>query len=79
MSSEEQKNKVLEYLRGKNIGQWTGEDEIEKEFTDTINHMDVRAALPALVRDKYLEYSRNGCSYKITGDGRRFSNNGGYK
>lgn len=79
MSADEQKNTVLDYLGCKNMGQWTGEEEIEKEFSETINHVDIRKLLPELVKEKYLEFSRNGCSYKITADGRRFKNNGGYK
>jgi len=79
MTQDEEKNIVLDYLKGKNIGQWTNEEDIEKEFTQTINHVQIRKLLPELVKEKYLEFSRNGCSYKITADGRRFSNNGGYK
>lgn len=79
MTEAEQKNKVLEYLRGKNMGQWSAEEEIEKDLSEDINHVAIRKLLPELVREKYLEFSRNGCSYKITAEGRRFSTNGGYK
>lgn len=79
MTTAEQKNTVLEFLSGKNMGQWTAQDEIEKEFSETINHMQIRTLLPELVTEKHLEFSRNQCTYKITADGRRFSNDGGYK
>lgn len=75
MTSNDKKIKILDYLKGKNIGQWTEESEIEKELSesDNLSHIDVRNLLPEMVKDKLVDFSRNQCSYKITSEGRRFN------
>ncbi len=79
MTWEEKKNMILDLLKGKNMGQWTQEPDIEEAVKESINHVEVREILPEMASAKHVEFSRNVNSYKITPEGRRLSINGGYK
>lgn len=78
LSFNEKKNIILKYLEGKNPGEYTSEEKIERSIINEINYYDTRQILPFLVNEGHLEYTTFQCSYKLTFSGREFLSKGGY-
>lgn len=70
---------VLGYLCDKAVLHFTPEDTIEKAFDGIIHYFHVRQALNLLISEGYVVYARVGGAYAITGRGRKFHREGGYK
>lgn len=66
LSLEENNSLVLEYLNKKNPGEWTKEEKIEQDLAEKIHYYHARLSIQDLLQRGYIEYTRLGCSYKIS-------------
>ncbi len=72
-------NRILDYLKGRQIGQWTPEDTIEKELAGDIHYYNIRVALHSLKTAGCVDFSKHGSSYQLNKAGQKIMNEGGFK
>lgn len=78
LTSAEEKNLILNFLKEKNEGLWTSEADIEKAMDGKIHYYHVRQILPYLRAEKYIEHTTMQESYKLSIQGKEFIAKGGY-
>jgi hypothetical protein len=78
LSTSEQKNAILNFLKEKNEGMWTSEADIEKALASKIHYYYVRQLLPYLRSEGHLDYTTMQESYKLSIHGKEFLAKGGY-